>query len=83
MRRIFSDIMEPEDLTRFVIEAPARHFQFVHELTQSNRERLSEDDKLYLLRQYTLILERELKWSERAIRELEGGAKPLAGEAQA
>ncbi len=83
MRSIFSDIMEPEDLAKFVIQSPANHFQFVHELIRSNGQRMSHEDKLYLLREYNLLIEREHKWAERALVELTDGetAKAIAGGA--
>ncbi len=85
MRRVFSDLMEPEDLNRFVIESPSRHFEFVHELMLSNGDRISQEDKLYLLHQYNLLLERELNWSEKALKTLSGSgsSKAPAPEAQA
>jgi DNA-binding PadR family transcriptional regulator len=81
MRRIFSDILEPEDLARFLIQSPSSHFRFVHELMQSNGGRISHDDKLYLLRQYSLILDRELRWTEKELEELgdRAEAKALVG----
>jgi DNA-binding PadR family transcriptional regulator len=84
MRRVFSDLMEPEDLSRFVIESPSRHFEFVHELVLSNGDRISHEDKLYLLRQYNLLLERELNWSVKALKTLAGSgtSKAPAREAQ-
>lgn len=85
MRRVFSDLMEPEDLNRFVIESPSRHFEFVHELMLSNGDRISQEDKLYLLHQYNLLLERELNWSAKALKTLSGSgsSKAPAPEAQA
>ena len=85
MRRVFSDLMEPEDLNRFVLESPYRHFEFVHELMLSNGHRISQEDKLYLLRQYNLLLERELSWSEKTLKTLAGSGslKAPAAEAQA
>jgi DNA-binding PadR family transcriptional regulator len=76
MRRVFSEMMEPADVTRFVIEAPSRHFEFVHEMVQADGHGISLDDKLYLLRQYTLLLDRELHWGLKALRELERKAEP-------
>jgi DNA-binding PadR family transcriptional regulator len=84
MRRVFSDAMGPEDLSRFIIESPSRHFEFVHELMLSNGDRMSPEDKLYLLRQYNLLLERELNWSEKTLKTLAGSgtSKSPAGQAQ-
>jgi DNA-binding PadR family transcriptional regulator len=81
MRRVFSDLMEPEDLSRFVIESPSRHFEFVHELILSNGDRIGRDDKVYLLRQYNLLLGRELSWSEKALKSLAGMAKDAESQA--
>ena len=85
MRRVFSDAMEPEDLSRFILESPYRHFEFVHELMLSDGDRISHDDKLYLLRQYNLLLERELNWSEKTLKTLagSGASKAPAVESEA
>jgi DNA-binding PadR family transcriptional regulator len=78
MRRVFSDAMEPEDLSRFVIESPSRHFEFVHELILSKGDRIGPEDKLYLLRQYNLLLERELSWSGKTLKSLAGNGTAKA-----
>ncbi|HVP23440.1 MAG TPA: PadR family transcriptional regulator [Conexivisphaerales archaeon] len=77
MGRIFSEIMEPDDLTRFIHAAPTS--RFLHELMQSNGERLSREDKLYLLRQYILLLEKELRWSEKALSQVESEGRAVVG----
>lgn len=72
MGQLFIDLMEPDDLVRFVLNSLELHIGLVHMLVESDRSGLSDQDKLFILRQYKLNLERELTRATASIKEMEG-----------
>ena len=74
MRQLFIDLMEPDDLVRFVLNSLELQIGLVHMLVESDRSDLSDQDKLFILRQYRLNLERELTRATASIKEIEGRA---------
>ena len=76
---LFVDLMEPDDLVRFA----STSFEIQTDLMRkmgSDRSGLSEGDKLFVLRQYRLNLERELAHVSESIERIEGKRAP--GEAR-
>ncbi len=72
MRQLFIDLMESDDLVRFVLNSLELQIGLVHTLVESDRSGLSDQDKLFILRQYRLNLERELTRATASIKEIEG-----------
>jgi DNA-binding PadR family transcriptional regulator len=72
MSALFIDLMEPDDLVRFVLGSFGLQIELVHTIIESPRSRLSDQDKLFVLRQYRLNLERELTRSVALIKSVEG-----------
>jgi DNA-binding PadR family transcriptional regulator len=72
MSALFIDLMEPDDLVRFVLGSFGLQIELVHTIIESPRSRLSDQDKLFVLRQYRLNLERELTRSVALIKSIEG-----------
>lgn len=71
MRQLFIDLMEPDDLVKFTINSMEMQMDLVHTLVESEKSSLSTQDKLFILRQYKLNLERELALAERSIKEID------------
>jgi DNA-binding PadR family transcriptional regulator len=71
MRQLFIDLMEPDDLVRFVLNSLEIQIELVHTLVESERSGLGDQDKLFVLRQYRLNLERELTRAMASIREID------------
>jgi len=69
MSSLFIDLMEPDDLVRFVLNSFDLQGQLLRMIIESDKSSLSDQDKLFVLRQYRLNLERELS---RALASLEG-----------
>jgi DNA-binding PadR family transcriptional regulator len=78
MSALFIDLMEPDDLVRFVLGSFGLQIELVHMIIESRRSRLSEQDKLFVLRQYRLNLERELTRSVALIKAIEARTGPEA-----
>jgi DNA-binding PadR family transcriptional regulator len=72
MRSLFIDLMEPDDLVRFVLSSFELQTELVHTIIESNKSGLSDEDKLFVLRQYRLNLERELTRAIALIKKLDG-----------
>ncbi len=72
MRQLFIDLMEPDDLVRFVLSSMELQIELVHTLVESDRSGISDQDRLYILRQYRLNLERELTRATASIKEIDG-----------
>ena len=71
MRQLFIDLMEPDDLVRFVLNSLELQIELVHMLVESDGSCLSDEDRLFILRQYRLNLERELTRATASIREMD------------
>jgi DNA-binding PadR family transcriptional regulator len=78
MSSLFVDLMEPDDLVRFVLNSFDLQTQLLRMIVESDRSRLSDQDKLFVLRQYRLNLERELSRGATFLRELEGRTREEA-----
>jgi DNA-binding PadR family transcriptional regulator len=72
MRSLFIDLMEPDDLVRLVLSTFEIQTELVHTIIESNKSGLSDEDKLFVLRQYRLNLERELTRAIALIKKLDG-----------
>jgi hypothetical protein len=70
MSSLFVDLMEPDDLVRFILSSVELQIELVHMVIESDRSGLSDQDKLFVLRQYRLNLERELTRAATSIREI-------------
>ena len=79
MRSLFIDLMEPDDLVRFVIDSFQAQAETLHMIVQSKQSGLSEQDRLFVLRQYRLNLERELGRAVALISEIEGQGRSTKG----
>ncbi len=73
---LFVDLMEPEDTVRFVLNAFDAYIQLVHTIVEAERSELTDEDRLFLMSQYKLNLERELSRAAAAIKQLSGKAEP-------
>jgi len=78
MRSLFIDLMEPEDLVRFVLGSFEAQAETLHMVVESEKSGLSDQDKLFVLRQYRLNLERELARVATSIDEMERHSRPKA-----
>ena len=72
MSALFVDLMESDDLVRFVLNSFDLQTQLLRMIVESDKSNLSVQDKLFLLRQYRLNLERELSRGLTLLKRLEG-----------
>ena len=71
MSSLFLDLMEPEDLVRFALNSFELQKGLVQIIVESEKSGLSEEDKLFVLRQSRLSLERELARADESIKKIE------------
>ena len=73
LRGLFLEMIDAEDAGRFLIQGTMRHTEMAHELFQKC-EGLDTAEKLYMLREYQLMLDKEAGWVRGALRKFEGNA---------
>jgi len=71
---LFVDLMEPDDLIRFASNSFDLQTDLMRTI-ESERSGLGTEDRLYVLRQYRLSLERELAHVSRSVEQIEGVAR--------
>ncbi len=81
MSSLFIDLMEPDDLVKFALNSFELQAELVRTITEAERSRLSDEDRLFVLRRYRLSLDRDLARAAASIRALEAGAGRGTGSA--
>jgi DNA-binding PadR family transcriptional regulator len=65
LRRLFIELIDPEDLATFFVDGSNRQFQMAQEMLESKQDKISPADLEYILKEYTLNLERQMNWANR------------------
>ena len=71
MSSLFLDLMESDDLVSVVLGSFDMQAQLVKTVVESDKSKLNNQDKLFVLRQYRLNLERELDRATALVEEVE------------
>jgi len=64
MRRLFWDMLDPARVSMMFVEGSRKQFEMAKELLAARRESLSPSEVEYMLREYSLNLERQLDWTQ-------------------
>jgi DNA-binding PadR family transcriptional regulator len=75
LRRLFIDLIDPENLATFFVDGSNRQFQMAQEMLESKQNKISPADLEYILREYVLNLERQMNWANRMFNQV----KPKQG----
>src|SRR5216683_202511 len=67
LRRLFIDLIDPENLATFFVDGSNRQFQMAQEMLESKQNKISAADLEYILKEYTLNLERQMNWANRML----------------
>jgi DNA-binding PadR family transcriptional regulator len=67
LRRLFIELIDPENLATFFVDGSNRQFQMAQEMLEAKQNRISSADLEYILKEYTLNLERQMNWAERML----------------
>ncbi len=65
LRRLFIELVDPENLATFFVDGSNRQFQMAQEMLESKQHKISAADLEYVLKEYTLNLERQINWANR------------------
>ena len=63
MRRLFNDLLDPAGFSSMVVESSKKQFEMTKELMEARRDSISRNDMDFMLREYSLNLERQLDWT--------------------
>lgn len=72
MRRLFFDMLDPAGISTMFVEGSRRQFEMTRDLMAARRDSLSSNDMDFMLREYSLNLERQLDWTQGQLRDLRG-----------
>src|SRR5438445_7101310 len=78
LRRLFIEIIDPENMATFFVEGYNRKFQMSQEMLESKQNKISQAALEYILKEYTLNLEKQMTWANRMLNR----SKPKAGPTQ-
>jgi DNA-binding PadR family transcriptional regulator len=67
LRRLFIELIDPENLATFFVDGSNRQFQMAQEMLESKLDKIPPADLEYILREYTLNLERQSNWANRML----------------
>jgi DNA-binding PadR family transcriptional regulator len=70
MRRLFFDMLDPAGFSSMFVEGSRKQFEMTKELMDARRSSLSRNDMDFMLREYSLNLERQLDWTQTQLRDL-------------
>jgi DNA-binding PadR family transcriptional regulator len=76
MRRLFYDLLDPAGFSSMVVEGSKKQFEMTKELMEARRDSISRNDMDFMLREYTLSLERQLDWTQGQLRHLRSKVEP-------
>jgi len=65
LRRLFIELIDPDNLATFFVDGSNRQFQMAQEMLESKSDKITPADLEYILKEYTLNLERQMNWATR------------------
>ncbi len=74
MRRLFVELIGPEQLSRFLSEGTRSQFEIAQEIIRTKSKDIPPKELEYILRDYMLNLERQLEWANRVLKEMKSAA---------
>jgi DNA-binding PadR family transcriptional regulator len=70
MRRLFIELMEPDQLMRFLRDGTRGQFETAQEIFRTRMKDVPQKDVEYLLREYILSLEQQQEWANKMLNDL-------------
>src|SRR5712664_2790792 len=78
LRRLFIDLIDPENLATFFVDGSNRQFQMAQEMLESKQRKIPAVDLEYILKEYMLNLERQMNWADRMLNRSKPRLAPTA-----
>jgi len=70
MRRLFIELIDSDQLVRFLSDGTRGQFELAQEMLKTKMKDIPHSDLEYLLKEYKLSLERQLEWTNHTLSEL-------------
>jgi DNA-binding PadR family transcriptional regulator len=70
MRRLYFDMLDPAGISNMFVEGSRKHFEMAKDLLEARRNSMSRNDMDFMLREYSLNLERQLDWTQGQLKDL-------------
>lgn len=70
MRRLFLELVEPEQLPGLFTHMMSGQFGFVREALELKKDKLPPNEISFMLKEYALNLQRQLDWTNRTLKQL-------------
>ena len=67
IRRLFIELIDPENLATFFVDGSNRQFQMAQEMLESKQNKIPAADLEYILKEYMLNLKRQMNWADRML----------------
>ena len=74
MRRLFFDMLDPAGISNMFVEGSRKQFEMAKDLLEARRNSMSRNDLDFMLREYSLNLERQLDWTQGQLKDLKAQA---------
>jgi len=74
MKEIFIELVDPEDLAKFFTDGMRAQSELMKEMLRSKMDILPRSEVEYMVREYALVLERQLEWANRLLSEIKNKA---------
>lgn len=78
LRRLFIELIDPENLASFFVDGSNRQFQMAQEMLESKQNKIPATDLEYILNEYKLNLERQMNWADRMLNRSKSRLAPTA-----
>src|SRR2546425_4408785 len=78
LRRLFIELIDPENLATFFVDGSNRQFQMAQEMLESKQNKIPPSDLEYILKEYMLNLERQMNWANRMLNRSKPRLAPAA-----
>jgi DNA-binding PadR family transcriptional regulator len=73
LSRIFVEMLPPKDVGKFVVDGSRANFESVRDTLESKLEALTPSEAEFILKEYSLNLQRQLEWTTEALQRMQKG----------
>jgi DNA-binding PadR family transcriptional regulator len=70
MRKIFVEFFGPEQAEKFLVDGSKIQFEMWQEILESKQDQIPKSEVEYILKEYILLLERQLEWTNKKLKQL-------------
>lgn len=78
--RLFVEMLDPADLPKMFVDGSRKQFEVTREILDTKKDLISGTDLEYMMKEYSLNLQRQLDWSDEILSSLKRGV-PVRAEA--